>query len=139
MGLNVNGAGQALSPYQALAADFDGNGGVELNDAIGVLKHVVGLTGAGTPTPAWKFVDEASDAVAAITALGGNPLRPGQPPAIALNLTGDAATVHVGLVGYLRGDVDGSYAGGGSAGTLPQTYFTDHQLSLSQFGVYQGP
>lgn len=139
VGLDVNGTGKALSPYQALAADFDGNGGVELNDAIGVLKHVVGLTGAGTPSPVWKFVDEASEAVSAITSVGGNPLRPGQPPAVSLNLTGDSSTVHIGLVGYLRGDVDGSYAGGGSAGSLSQSYFTDHQLSLSQFGVYAAP
>ena len=144
VGLDVNGKDQALSPYQALAADFDGNGGVELNDAIGVLKHVVGLTGAGTPTPVWKFVDEASEAVAAITAVGGDPLRPGQPPAIVLDLTGDAATVHVGLVGYLRGDVDGSFAGAAGALDLDDTqpgFFEalvadNPALSLAQFGIY---
>jgi hypothetical protein len=144
VGLDVNGKDQALSPYQALAADFDGNGGVELNDAIGVLKHVVGLTGAGTPTPVWKFVDEASDAVAAITAVGGDPLRPGQPPAIVLDLTGDAATVHVGLVGYLRGDVDGSFAGAAGALDLDDTqpgFFEalvadNPALNLAQFGIY---
>jgi Ca2+-binding RTX toxin-like protein len=146
VGLNVNGTGQALSPYQALAADFDGNGGVELNDAIGVLKHVVGLTGTGTPTPTWKFVDEASDAVTAITGVGGNPLRPGQPPAITLNLTGDADTVQVNLVGYLRGDVDGSFAGATGALDLDEVqpdYFTalvleQPDLNLAQFGIY-GP
>jgi Ca2+-binding RTX toxin-like protein len=144
VGLDVNGKDQALSPYQALAADFDGNGGVELNDAIGVLKHVVGLTGAGTPTPVWKFVDEASEAVAAITAVGGDPLRPGQPPAIVLDLTGDAANVHVGLVGYLRGDVDGSFAGAAGALDLDDTqpgFFEalvadNPALSLAQFGIY---
>jgi hypothetical protein len=144
VGLNVNGTNEKLSPYQALAADFDGNGGVELNDAIGVLKHVVGLTGTGTPTPAWKFVDEASDAVTAITGVGGNPLRPGQPPAITLNLTGDAATVQVKLVGYLRGDVDGSFAGATDALDLDEVqpdYFTalvleQPALNLAQFGIY---
>ena len=144
VGLNVNGGNQTLSPYQALAADFDGNGGVELNDAIGVLKHVVGLTGTGTPTPTWKFVDEASDAVTAITGVGGNPLRPGQPPAITLNLTGDAATLQVKLVGYLRGDVDGSFAGATGALDLDEVqpdYFTalvleQPALNLAQFGIY---
>jgi hypothetical protein len=146
VGLNVNGTGQALSPYQALAADFDGNGVVELNDAIGVLKHVVGLTGTATPTPTWKFVDEASDAVTAITGVGGNPLRPGQPPAITLNLTGDAAAVQVKLVGYLRGDVDGSFAGATGALDLDEVqpgYFTalmleQPALNLAQFGIH-GP
>jgi hypothetical protein len=142
VGLNVNGANQALSPYQALAADFDGNGRVELNDAIGVLKHVVGLTGTGTPKPEWRFVDEASAAVVAIKDAAA--LSPGQPPAINLDLTGADATVHVGLVGYLRGDVDGSFAGAAGALDLDATqpgYFTalvaeQPALNLAQFGIY---
>ena len=142
VGLNVNGANQPLSPYQALAADFDGNSRVELNDAIGVLKHVVGLTGTGTPKPEWRFVDEASAAVVAIKDAAA--LSPGQPPAINLDLTGADATVQVGLVGYLRGDVDGSFAGAAGAldldGAQPG-YFTDlvadqPALNLAQFGIY---
>ena len=142
VGLNVNGANQPLSPYQALAADFDGNSRVELNDAIGVLKHVVGLTGTGTPKPEWRFVDEANAAVVAIK--GNAALSPGQPPAINLDLTGADATVQVGLVGYLRGDVDGSFAGAAGAldldGAQPG-YFTDlvaaqPALNLAQFGIY---
>jgi hypothetical protein len=142
VGLNVNGANQPLSPYQALAADFDGNSRVELNDAIGVLKHVVGLTGTGTPKPEWRFVDEASAAVVAIK--GNAALSPGQPPAINLDLTGADATVQVGLVGYLRGDVDGSFAGASGALDLDDAqpgYFTDlvadqPALNLMQFGIY---
>ena len=142
VGLNVNGANQPLSPYQALAADFDGNGRVELNDAIGVLKHVVGLTGTGTPKPEWRFVDEASTAVVAIKDAAA--LSPGQPPAISLDLTGADATVHAGLVGYLRGDVDGSFAGASGAQDLDEVqpgYFTalvadNPALNLAQFGIY---
>jgi hypothetical protein len=144
VGLNVNSGTQALSPYQALAADFDGNSRVELNDAIGVLKHVVGLTGAGTPKPEWRFVDEASAAVVAIK--GNAALSPGQPPAINVDLTGAEATAHVGLVGYLRGDVDGSFAGASGALDLDVTqpgYFnalvSGHaalNLNLAQFGIY---
>jgi hypothetical protein len=142
VGLNVNGANQPLSPYQALAADFDGNSRVELNDAIGVLKHVVGLTGTGTPKPEWRFVDEASAAVVAIKDTAA--LSPGQPPAINLDLTGADATVQVGLVGYLRGDVDGSFAGAAGALDLDDAqpgYFTalvaeQPALNLAQFGIY---
>jgi subtilisin-like proprotein convertase family protein/subtilisin family serine protease len=142
VGLNVNGANQPLSPYQALAADFDGNSRVELNDAIGVLKHVVGLTGTGTPKPEWRFVDEASAAVVAIKDAAA--LSPGQPPAINLDLTGADATVQVGLVGYLRGDVDGSFAGAAGALDLDDAqpgYFTalvaeQPALNLAQFGIY---
>lgn len=142
VGLNVNGANQPLSPYQALAADFDGNSRVELNDAIGVLKHVVGLTGPGTPKPEWRFVDEASAAVVAIK--GNAALSPGQPPAINLDLTGAEATVQVGLVGYLRGDVDGSFGGASWALDLDDSqpgYFNalvadNPALNLAQFGIY---
>jgi hypothetical protein len=132
VGLDVNGAGKPLSPYQALAADFDGNGTVSLTDAIGVLKHVVGLS---SPTPQLEFVDEADPSVAGITT---KPLSPGQPPAISIDTTG-ADTLHLGLVGYLSGDVDGSYTAGATS-ALPLDYF--HQLnvntgiSLSQFGEY---
>ena len=140
VGLNVNAPNQALSSYQALAADFDGNGLVELNDAIGVLKHVVGLTGVGTPKPAWQLVDETSRQVAAITL---NPLSPGQPPALSVDLTGSSPALEVGLVAYLRGDVDGSFAAAVGAMDLDTeqpdylaTLTEAHGLSLSQFGVY---
>ena len=71
-------------------------------------------------------------------------LSPGQPPAINLDLTGAEATVHVGLVGYLRGDVDGSFAGASGALDLDDAqpgYFTalvaeQPALNLTQFGIY---
>jgi hypothetical protein len=136
VGLDVNGSGKALSPYQALAADFNGDGVVSLTDAIGVLKHVVGLT--QTSTPYWAFANEADTTV---------PLKasttPGDAPAIS-SVLGDAVDVHFGLVGYLVGDVDGSFAGLSTATNLltsDSTYFTDlvastDGLSLAQFGVY---
>ena len=137
VGLPINANGAALSPYQALAADFDGNGVVQLTDAIGVLKHVVGLT---SPEPSWQFVDERNLDVAAITQ---SPLSPGQPPAIAVDTTGAASTMHVGLVGYIRGDVNGSYVGLVGVSDLDLTqpdYFLNLTLAtgldLSQFGIY---
>jgi len=124
VGLDVNGANQPLSPYQILAADFDGSGSVGLTDAIGVLKHVVGLP---TTAPAWYFVSETS-------------ASPTWPPIVNADLSG-ASPVPVGLVGYLAGDVDGSYAGAGAASVLPASYFdtliNNHPgLSYSQFGIY---
>jgi hypothetical protein len=134
VGLDVNGVGKPLSPYQSLAADFDGNGTVSLTDAIGVLKHVVGLT---SPTPELRMVDEGDATVAAITT---HPLSPGQPPAISVNTTDASSPLHLGIVGYLSGDVDGNYTGGAGS-SLPPEYFqellqTNTGLSLSQFGVY---
>jgi len=53
--------------------------------------------------------------------------------------------VHVGLVGYLSGDVDGSFAGAAGATALNTSYFTSlvaahpelgSSFNLAQFGVY---
>ncbi|NDG39462.1 MAG: hypothetical protein EBY28_08750 [Betaproteobacteria bacterium] len=130
VGLDVNGAGKALSPYQAFAADFDGNGKVELSDAIAVLKHVVGLP---SPDPLWLFFNQADASVPAKANL-----NPGAVPALTATLAA-SGTTHVGLVGVLRGDVDGSYSGGGTQ-SLDLPYFqqlaADTGLNLTQFGVY---
>ncbi len=136
VGLEVNGAGRELSPYQALAADFDGNGLVGLSDAIGVLRHVVGLS---APQPTWHFANEADTAVPHLANLS-----PGSAPTIHASL-GGVSPVHIGLVGYLSGDVDGSYGGGGTQDldVSQSDYFTalvtaHPGLSLAQFGVYGG-
>ena len=124
VGLDVNGAGKPLSSYQTLAADFDGSGSVGLTDAIGVLKYVVGLPAAA---PAWHF---ANDTIASPTAQA----------TVNADLSG-ASPVPVGLVGYLTGDVDGSFTGASGASVLPVAYFdalisTHTNLSYSQFGIY---
>ena len=130
VGLDVNGTGKPLSPYQSYAADFDFNGKVELSDAINVLKHVVGLV---SPDPAWMFFNEA-------LVPPGVGLNPGIPPAISAMGVGQ---LHVGLVGVLRGDVDGSFAGAAGSlnlDVLQPNYLHDLALqpglNLSQFGVY---
>ena len=135
VGLDVNGANRPLSPYQSLAADFDGNGAVNVGDAVQVLRHVVGLT---APDPAWHFLNEADPAVPAKTGL--------TPGTRQINISADISgnsPVHVGLAGYLSGDVNGSYAGAAGALDLDNTqpdYFQSLSastgLSLSQFGVY---
>ena len=135
VGLDVNAAARPLSPYQALAADFDGDGVVGLTDAIAVLRHVVGLS---APEPTWLFANEIDPGVP-----GRANLSPGRAPAIQADL-GASSPVHVGLVGYLRGDVDGSYAGAPTAQSLDLSqpdYFSalvqaHPGLSLAQFGVY---
>ncbi len=133
VGLDVNGAGKTLSPYQLYAADFDGNGLVELSDAIAVLKHVVGLP---APETKWAFFNEVDTTVSSMLAQGKVTLSPGTAPALSIG----ASTVHLGLVGVLIGDVDGSYGGPVAAPALAPSYFVDlsvqDHLNLSQFGVY---
>ena len=136
VGLEVNGTGIALSPYQALAADYDGNGQVQLEDAILVLKHVVGLT---APDPAWRFVNELDPTVPSKANLSPGVAQ----TSITASLNANSP-VKVGLVGYLSGDVDGSFAGSTGALDLDITqagYFTalvsaNPSLNLSQFGIY---
>jgi hypothetical protein len=133
VGLDVNGADKALSPYQTMAADFDGNGTVGLTDAIGVLKHVVGLS---APEATWHFFNEVDTSVP-----GKVGLNPGLPQTTASANISGSSPVHVGLVGYLSGDVDGSFAGAAGATSLNASYFTqllaDHStLNPSQFGIY---
>ena len=136
VGLEVNGTGKALSPYQSLAADYDGNGLVQLSDAIGVLKHVVGLT---APSPVWYFVNEIDGAVP-----GKANLSPGMPQSTFNATLNSTNSDRVGLVGYLTGDVDGSFAGAAGSVILDNTqssYFIDllalnPGLVPSQFGIY---
>jgi hypothetical protein len=70
VGLNVNSNNTPLSPYQAIAADFDQSGDVGLTDAIGVLKMVVGLS---APTPTWKYYDDTKLASTYTSAQSLNP------------------------------------------------------------------
>lgn len=131
----TNGSATPLSPYQALAADFDGDGKVSLTDAIGVLKHVVGLS---APSPTWNFVYELDSSLASITDLA--------PGLAKTTLTADlsgTSTSHVGMVAYLSGDVDGSFAGATGVVDLDivdpsylPTLMANHAiLTAAQFGI----
>jgi hypothetical protein len=135
VGLDVNGPGRALSPYQAFAADANGNGSVGLDDAIAVLRHVVGLP---APAPQWLFFHEA-DARVPATAV----LNPGTVPALTADLSGDSP-VQAGLVAVLRGDVDGSHVADGAPDldAIQPGYFdaltARTGLDPAQFGIYPG-
>ncbi len=105
VGLNVNSNNTALSPYQAIAADFDQSGDVGLTDAIGVLKMVVGLS---APTPTWKYYDDTKLASTYTSVQSLNPK--GWTSTAAISDTGTADS-SVKLIGVLTGDVDGSWTG----------------------------
>jgi hypothetical protein len=105
VGLNVNSNNVPLSPYQAVAADFDQNGAVNLTDAIGVLKMVAGLN---APSPVWAYYDDAKLAGAYQAA---ESLNPNAWTATAAVADASAVSGSVKLVGVLTGDVDGSWLG----------------------------
>ncbi len=97
-GQPMNAEGAPNPRAQSLAADFDGSGMVSLADAIGVLRHAVGLQAAA---PSWVFIEEGDDT-------GSSALNPGIPGAVTVEVT-PPGPIEVNLVGILRGDVDGSY------------------------------
>jgi Ca2+-binding RTX toxin-like protein len=103
VGLNVNSNNTPLSPYQAIAADFDQSGDIGLTDAIGVLKMVVGLS---APTPTWKYYDDTKLNSAYTSAQSLNPKAWTTNAVISDAGTADSS---VKLVGVLTGDVDGSW------------------------------
>ena len=105
VGLNVNSNNTPLSPYQAIAADFDQSGDVGLTDAIGVLKMVVGLS---APTPTWKYYDDTKLNSTYTSAQSLNPK--GWTSTAVISDTGTADS-SVKLIGVLTGDVDGSWSG----------------------------
>jgi methionine-rich copper-binding protein CopC len=105
VGLSVNANAAPLSPYQAVAADFDQSGSVDLTDAIGVLKMVVGLN---APAPTWKYFDDAKLASAYNATQSLNHKAWSAGAVMGASTTTDTT---VKLVGVLTGDVDGSWAG----------------------------
>jgi hypothetical protein len=105
VGLSVNANASPLSPYQAVAADFDQSGAVDLTDAIGVLKMVVGLN---APAPTWKYFDDVQLASAYNATQSLNHKTWSAGAAVDASSTTDTT---VKLVGVLTGDVDGSWAG----------------------------
>jgi hypothetical protein len=113
--LNVNSNGSAASMGQLLAADYDQDGNIGLSDAIGVLKHVVGLTAPevkvafvkNSAAPAGLSFDtyNNSDAYGKLTSN-----KPSTSGWASNPITIDPTqTTSVELVGFLTGDVDGSW------------------------------
>lgn len=92
VGLDINPGGAAITPYQAYAADYDGNGIIELSDAIGILKEIVGLT---LNNIQWVLIDSLDETLAAKATL-----TPGAVPNIQTPISGE-------IIAVMRGDVTG--------------------------------
>ena len=85
------------SPYNHVAADFDGGGFISLTDVLLLLKFYLGKD-TGTVTPEWVFLDASQNHNFSIENI---PL-----PIIEHDFSVDET---FNLVGVLRGDVDGSW------------------------------
>ena len=90
------------SPYNVVAADFDGNGAVNLTDVLNLLKYYLGKNTGGV-APQWVFVEEGVTQARGAAFSTSNAL----PDPIAEPSNNDSP---IQLIGILRGDVDGSWA-----------------------------
>ncbi len=101
VGMNPNADGSAVSPYQYLAADVNHDGQVKAADALNILKMAVKLSTA--PEMEWLFVPES---VGSESMSRTHVVWPDNPIPVTLDIDQD---VH--LIGIVKGDVDGSWAG----------------------------
>jgi hypothetical protein len=115
-----------VSPYQFIAADVTGDGRVNSQDALAILKMAVRR--ADAPARDWIFVREDADfwneATGAVS-MNRNAVSYAKSP---FAVSGGAQDLD--FVGVLKGDVNGSWAAGAGAQTLPQEYFASLAQSL---------
>lgn len=117
VGLDINPGGAAITPYQAYAADYDGNGIIELSDAIGILKEIVGLT---LNNIQWVLMDSLDETLAAKATL-----TPGAVPNIQTPISGE-------IIAVMRGDVTGKNV---KTVTLPEGILLIESQSTATFDV----
>jgi Ca2+-binding RTX toxin-like protein len=107
------------SPYQFVAADVNGDGLVDAQDALGILRMVVGR--AGAPAREWLFVREEADfwneSTSTVT-LRSDFVAYDKAPFAVDPASGTARN----FVAVLRGDVDGNWTAAG-AQILENAYF----------------
>lgn len=129
VGRNPN-ASAAVSPYQLIAADVNGDHKVTTADALAILKMAVGASDA--PVPDWQFVNERqdfwNDPVNGVQSLNIGRSNVTVDDVLSINVVG-ATTVNV--VGVLKGDVNGNWAAPTSATVLPSSYFDDLARQIS--------
>ncbi|NBS66639.1 MAG: hypothetical protein EBT33_20275, partial [Betaproteobacteria bacterium] len=129
-----------VSPYQLLSADVDRNGKVTAADALNVLKMAIGR--ADAPSAHWEFVPESAD-LWNETTQSFSVTRKNVPTDMNTALIGYESKP-VNWVGYVRGDIDGSWQAASQAGIeapqLSDSYFTTLadtlQVPVYQFGLH---
>jgi hypothetical protein len=117
----------AVSPYQYIAADVNGDGVVTREDARAILAVATGHAGAaGTALPQWLFIDETFDFWTGETSTAGaftTTHRAVPAAGVREAIPYDAqAGQALGAVAVLTGDVDGSWAAPAGSSTLDPNY-----------------
>jgi hypothetical protein len=124
VGFNPNADDVAVSPYQLIAADVNEDGRINSLDALNILKMAVGLPGA-IPQE-WLFANEGENFWDP-SANGGEGAFTVNRNEVEWNSDGvkfvDPLTANVNVVGFLLGDVDGSWSAPESSTLLAFEYF----------------
>ncbi len=116
-----------ISPYQFIAADVTGDGRVNSQDALAILKMAVRR--ADAPARDWIFVREDADfwnESSGAVSMNRNAVSYAKSPFTVLG----SGAQGLDFVGVLKGDVNGSWGAGAGAQTLPQEYFASLAQSL---------
>jgi len=134
----------AVSPYQFIAADLNGDGAVTRDDAQAILEVAMGRAGAEGPLPQWLFIDESFDFWTGETSASGAFMTTRNAvPAAAVRdpIQYDLqAGKTLGAVAVLTGDVDGSWAAPAGSTTLDPNYLSllaslhPDRVQIVQFG-----
>ncbi len=101
VGMNPNTDNSAVSPYQYLAADVNGDGQVRAADALNILKMAVKFSTA--PQNEWIFVPES---VGSESMSRTHVVWPDNPVSVTLDVDQDLP-----MIGIVKGDVNGSWVG----------------------------
>ena len=120
----INGTQLPVSPFQIMAADINGDGGVSSADALAILKIAVHISTAITPQ--WVFVEDTRDFYDEASGLFTLTKSAASWDHNITTMVSGATTEN--LVGVLMGDVNGSWtppAGSQYVEAQNPTYFTD--------------
>jgi Ca2+-binding RTX toxin-like protein len=135
----------AVSPYQFIAADLNGDGAVTRDDAQAILAVAIGQSGAGASVlPQWLFIDETFDFWTGETSGSGafTTTRSAVPAAAVRDPVRYDARMGdtLGVVAVLTGDVDGGWAAPAGSTTLDPNYLSllaslhPERVQIAQFG-----
>jgi len=120
-GTDPGGKPIETSAYQRAAADFNGDGKVDLKDALEILKY--SIAAPTTSSPRWHYFHDLES------------IAQGSPPKSELTTESREVSVigttSIGIAAVLVGDVDGSWKPSQSAPKVATSYYADLLASLN--------
>ena len=135
-GTDATGKTIDVSAYQRTAADFNGDGRIDLKDAVEILKYSMGSSAIAAK---WQYFHDTEN-----IAVGATPKNELTTIKRTLVVSG---TTSVGVAAVLVGDVDGSWRPSQTTAQVDPTYYsnlvsqlqpTDKSATLARWGIADG-